>query len=68
MDTLKGIGKALLIAAGLVVLPIILVVIGALLTIVGPVAGGIMIIGLPFISLGVIIGVKQKKKNEDKEG
>ena len=65
MDTLKAILKAVLIAAGLVVVPILLVIIGMALTIIGPVAGIVMIIGLPFISLGVLIGVKQMKNKKD---
>ena len=60
MDTMKGILKAILIACGLVVVPIFLVILGMALTVIGPVAGIVLIIGLPFIALGVVIGVRQK--------
>ena len=61
MDVLKGIGKAVLIAICCVVLPILLVVVGMALTIIGPILGVILIFGLPAISLGVLIGVRQMK-------
>lgn len=64
MDVLKGIGVAILIAVALVCLPIILTVIGGIMTVLGPVAALIILIGLPFIALGVIIGAKQKKSKD----
>lgn len=64
MDILKGMLKAILVVCGVVIVPILLVFIGIALLIIGPVVGGSCIIGLPFIALGVIIGVRQvKKKN-----
>lgn len=63
MDILKGILKAILVAVLIVVIPIAFVVIGMALTVIGPLAGCILIIGLPFVSIGVWIGVRQVKKN-----
>lgn len=64
----EGILKAVLIAVGCVVIPIALVVIGITLSIVGPLAGILMIIFLPMVLVGVIIGRSTiKKKKEEKE-
>lgn len=58
---LKAIFKTCGVAIGLVVIPIILVIVGMLLSIVGPLAGILMIIFLPLIIAGVIIGYRSAK-------
>lgn len=63
----KAIFKTLGVAVGLVIVPIALIVIGMMLTIVGPLAGTLMIIFLPLIIAGVIIGYNSAKKESKKE-
>ena len=47
------------------VIPILLIIIGVALSIVGPLAGFLMIIFLPLIIAGIIIGYREGKKNKD---
>ncbi|MBO7449885.1 MAG: hypothetical protein J6U54_05900 [Clostridiales bacterium] len=61
---LKAIFKTLGVAIGLVVIPILLIVVGMALTIIGPLAGTLMIIFLPLIIAGVIIGYNSAKKDK----
>ena len=63
----KAIFKTLGVAVGLVIVPIALIVIGMMLTIVGPLAGTLMIIFLPLIIAGVIIGYNSAKKDCKKD-
>ena len=59
---LKAILKTCGVAIGLVVIPIALIVIGVLASVIGPLAGILMIIFLPLIVAGVIIGYNEAKK------
>ena len=59
---LKAILKTVGIAVGLVAIPILLVIIGMALTVVGPLAGILLIIFLPLVAIGVIIGYNEAKK------
>ena len=58
----KAIFKTLGWAVGLVLIPIALIVIGIALSVVGPIAGLLMIIFLPLIIIGVVIGYREAKK------
>lgn len=60
---LKAIIKTLGIAVGIAIVPIILIIVGMMLTVVGPLAGILMIIFLPLIIAGIIIGYNQAKKD-----
>ena len=59
---LKAIFKTVGIAIGLVAIPILLVIIGMALTVVGPLAGVLLIIFLPLVAIGVVIGYNEAKK------
>lgn len=61
---LKAILKTVGVAAGLVVIPILLIIIGMALTVVGPLAGVLLIIFLPLIAIGVIVGYNEAKKKK----
>lgn len=61
---LKAIFKTCGVAIGLVVIPIALVLIGMVLSFVGPLAGILMILFLPLIIAGVIIGYNSAKKDK----
>ena len=61
---IKSIFKTLVVAIGLVIIPIILIIVGMTLTIVGPLAGMLMIIFLPLIVVGICIGYNQAKKDK----
>ena len=61
---LKAIFKTLGVAVGIAIVPIILVIVGMMLTIVGPLAGILMIIFLPLIIAGIIIGYNEAKKEK----
>ena len=61
---LKAIFKTLGVAIGLVIIPIVLIIVGMILTIIGPLAGTLMIIFLPLIIAGVIIGYNSAKKDK----
>ena len=61
---LKAIFKTLGVAIGLVIIPILLIIVGMMLTIIGPLAGTLMIIFLPLIIAGVIIGYNSAKKEK----
>ena len=60
----KAIGKTVGIAIGLVAIPLLLLVAGIALTVVGPLAGAILIVFLPLVIVGVIIGYKSAKKDK----
>ena len=60
---LKAIFKTVGIAVGFGVVPIILIIIGMALTVVGPLAGLLLIIFLPLIAVGVVIGWNEHKKS-----
>lgn len=61
---LKAIGKTIGIAVGLVAIPLLLVIVGMALSIVGPIAGILLIIFLPLIIIGVVIGYNSAKKDK----
>lgn len=61
---LKAICKTLGVAIGLVIIPIIFIIVGMVLTIIGPLTGTLMIIFLPLIICGVIIGYNSAKKED----
>lgn len=66
----RAIMKTVGVALGLVVIPIALIVIGIALSIVGPIAGVLLIIFLPIVIAGVIIGynsAKQEHKEDTKD-
>lgn len=58
---LKAILKTVGIAVGLVIIPVALIIIGITLSIIGPLAGILMIIFLPLILVGVVIGYSSRK-------
>ena len=62
---LKTILKVCLVAIGLICIPIALAIGGTLLTVVGPLAGALMVIFLPLIIIGVIIGYLSAKKKKE---
>ena len=57
----KAIGRTVGLAIGLVAIPLLLIVAGIALTVVGPLAGAILIVFLPLVIVGVIIGYKTAK-------
>lgn len=59
---LKAIFKTVGVAAGLVIIPILLIIIGMVLTVVGPLAGVLLIIFLPLVAVGVVIGWNERNK------
>ena len=61
---LKAIFKTVGWAVGLIAIPLILLIAGLALSIVGPIAGILAIIFLPIILAGVIIGYNQAKKDK----
>ncbi len=61
---IKAIFKTLGWAVGLIAIPLLLVVVGIAMSIVGPIAGLLLIIFLPIIIVGVIIGYKEAKKDK----
>lgn len=61
---LKAILKTIGVAVGLVAIPLLLVIVGMALSIVGPIAGVLLIIFLPLIIIGVVIGYLSAKKNK----
>lgn len=61
---LKAIMKTIGVAVGLVAIPLLLVIVGMALSIVGPLVGAILIIFLPLVIVGVIIGYNSAKKNK----
>ena len=63
---IKAIVKTVGLAAALILAPIVLLIVWALFTIVGPIAGVLALIFLPMILAGVIIGYNEaKKENKD---
>ena len=58
----KAIFKTLGWAVGLIAIPLLLIVVGIALSIVGPLAGLLLIIFLPLIIVGVVIGYNEAKK------
>ena len=61
---LKAIFKTVGVAASLIAVPILLLIVGLVFTLVGPIAGILAIIFLPMIIAGVIIGYNEAKKNK----
>lgn len=61
---IKAIMKTVGVAIGLVAIPILLVIVGMVLTIIGPLAGTLLIIFLPLVVVGVIIGYNSAKKDK----
>ena len=61
---LKAIMKTIGVAVGLVAIPLLLVIVGMALSIVGPIAGVLLIIFLPLVVVGVIIGYNSAKKDK----
>lgn len=64
----KSILKTVLIACLLVVLPILLLILTFTLGLALPLIGICMIVFLPMVIVGVIIGYNERKKGEKKEG
>ena len=62
---IKAIFKTLGWAVGLIAIPLLLVVVGIALSVVGPVAGIAIIIFLPLIVVGVVIGYREAKNKKD---
>lgn len=62
---IKAILKTIGVAIGIAVIPILLIIIGVAFSIVGPLARFLMIIFLPLIIAGIIIGYREGKKNKD---
>lgn len=59
---IKAILKTVGVAVGLVAIPILLVIIGMALTVVGPLVGVLLIIFLPLVAIGVVIGYNERSK------
>lgn len=59
---IKAILKTVGVAVGLVAVPILLIIIGMALTIVGPLVGVLLIIFLPLVAIGVVIGYNERNK------
>lgn len=64
MDFLKGMGSAVLIIVALITIPLIILIGGLVMTLLGPVLAIVLFIGLPCITIGVIIGVREAHKNK----
>ena len=62
---IKAIFKTICWAIGIAIIPILLIIIGIALSIVGPIAGLLMIIFLPLIIAGIAIGYSEAKKHKD---
>lgn len=62
---IKAIFKTIGVAVGIAIIPILLIIIGIALSVVGPLAGFLMIIFLPLIIAGIIIGYREAKKEKD---
>ena len=63
---IKAISKTVGIAAALIAAPILLLIVWAIFTLIGPIVGILALIFLPMILAGVIIGYNEGKK--EKEG
>ncbi len=59
---IKAILKTVGVAVGLVAIPILLIIIGMALTVVGPLVGVLLIIFLPLVAIGVVIGYNERNK------
>ncbi len=59
---IKAILKTVGVAVGLVAIPILLIIIGMALTVVGPLVGVLLIIFLPLVAIGVVIGWNERNK------
>ena len=64
---LKAMFKTVGVAVGLVVIPIALIINGVAASIIGPLAGVLLIIFLPLVLAGVIIGYNSAKKEDKSE-
>lgn len=58
---IKTILKAILIAAGVILLPVILLLLIGVLAVAWPVVGGLLILSIPALIIGVLVGIKSKK-------
>lgn len=59
---IKAILKTCGVAIGLIAIPLLLVIVGLAFTLVGPLAGILLIIFLPMVIAGVIIGWNERGK------
>ena len=59
---IRAILKTVGVAVGLVAIPILLIIIGMALTVVGPLVGVLLIIFLPLVAIGVVIGWNERNK------
>lgn len=64
---IKAIFKTVGVAAALIATPILLLIVGLVFMLIGPVAGVLMIIFLPMVIAGVIIGWTERSKKQNKE-
>lgn len=60
----KAIGKTVFLAMALVGIPMLLIIIGIVLSVIGPIAGVLLIMFLPLVLVGVMIGYKSAKDEE----
>lgn len=61
---IKAIFKTLGWAVGLIAIPLLLIIVGIAFSIVGPIAGILLIIFLPLVIIGVVIGYNEAKKDK----
>ena len=64
---IKAMLKTVGVAAALIATPILLLIVWAIFTIVGPIAGALALIFLPMIFAGVIIGYHEGKNDKGDE-
>ena len=64
---IKAMFKTVGVAAALIATPILLLIVWAVFTIVGPIAGILALVFMPMILAGVIIGYLEGKKDKGNE-
>ena len=64
---IKAMLKTIGVAGALILAPILLLIVWAIFTIVGPIVGVLALIFLPMIFAGVIIGYSEGKKDKGDE-
>ena len=64
---IKAIFKTVGVAAALIAVPLLLLIVGLVFMLIGPIAGVLMIIFLPMVIAGVIIGWTERSKKHDKK-
>lgn len=58
---IKTILKAILIAAAVILCPVIILLLIGVLAVAWPVVGGLLILSIPALIIGVLVGIKAKK-------